>query len=266
MNNETTPPAPEAKPVTAAEIVSTDMPPVTGAPAAAPNPETASPETAPKPKAAPIFHNGKEYDPAKWLKNPDGTIKLNKHGHPMPRGGRRPKAAGGAIPPQTPPPSQQSFIPPEPKATAPNNGAETQDNGDAAAHAASMPASSAKSVAEVATNALYTLTGAATGDHKAARPTAAEHANLRDTTAAYIDARGLKFVGGVAIIIGGLAYFLGEQRREQVWNLLKKLAGMMHKPPMKDVTPPRAAPAQPAPAVAAAPAHPSTKTGGVFDF
>lgn len=219
--------------VKAADILNTEMPAVTGAPVA---PETPKPETAPK--AGPetgIPHNGRNYDPAKFRTNPDGTLALNKHGQPMPKGGRK-KGNGATV---TPP--SGSFIPPEMPPPPnpemqPDAGPEEMGNGAKP----EMPAASAKSVAEVATNAGYAITGAIIRDHKAARPSVAEHANLRDTTAAYIEARGIKFIGGVAVGFGVLAYLLGEERRGAILETGKRLWAVLNKPKPKDVTPPPA--------------------------
>ena len=226
MSNEPTPPAQQPQPVTAAEIVSTDMPPVTGA--------AAQPASFERDSLKRIF------DPNKF-RTRDGKPQLDTQGRFVPfGGGRKRKTPNAPFAAQPQPAPQPSYIPREPSAPppSPESGTPPETGEPAPAPAGgAMPAASAKAAAEVATNAGYTITGALIRDHKAARPTAAEHANLRDTTAAYIEARGLRFVGGVAIAIGFLAYLLGDERREKIWEAAVTFARKWRKPPMKDVTP-----------------------------
>lgn len=142
-------------------------------------------------------------------------------------------------------------------ATKPAEGAAatpaTAANGDAA-----LPAEAA---GEIGSRALYAITGAVIGNHKAATAGAAEHKNITAVLTAYAKHRGWAMVGALALIGTIVAYLLADGRREPLAEMIKKAFGQLKKKPPVNVTPESATieidPATPAPAPAAAPSAPA---------
>lgn len=240
------------KGVAADALVNIEMPQITGAPPAntagaalaKSEPIAENEASAPLPAGLPeCDKRGVRYDPQRHLPKIHPLTKCW-----MPRKQRKTSQRTGAEASAAPIPAPKSYIPRE--TPAPEGATDTaKADGEAASGAAhAMPAASAQAVAEVATNAGYALTGALIGDPKAARPSPAEHANLRDTAAAYVEARGLKFVGGLAVFVGICAYLLGEDRRDMIFAGVKNFVAKLRKQPLKT-----AAPAEPAATAATEP-------------
>jgi hypothetical protein len=112
--------------------------------------------------------------------------------------------------------------------------------------------------AELTTRVVYTLTGVAIKDHKRATATGEEHKNIRAAVSAFYAHRGVVFVGSVALALVFVAYALGDARREEVINTIKRVfarkpkAGPGASGPVVDVeTAPPPPPPPPAPAPSA---------------
>ena len=204
--------------------------------------------TAPPASASPIApgtlsRSGVPFDPARHIPK-----QHPRSGGWMPRGGRKPKAGRAAAPSPSLPPSSSlvdsspppSGSPGEPSAPAaeppPPAAAPSFDDIERAAGAPApsepLPGAAAPSgdaalpaeaSAEIACRALYAVTGAVIGDHKAATAGAAEHKSLTNVATAYIRHRGWAMVGFIAIVGTLLAYILHDGRREPITERFKKL-------------------------------------------
>lgn len=152
-----------------------------------------------------------------WDRAKHATKKHPHTGRWMPRGGRRPKFAAvpRAAPAAAPEPSPWSEAEraaaagqpaePLPSPTAPAPGAADEP---APVPTGPGPKADADDAAEVATQAIYLATGVATGHPDEARLRPGDHANLRNTLAAYFRAKGWAVTGGLAVGLALAAYFL----------------------------------------------------------
>lgn len=225
-------PAQTLNPAALASQIAKDAPRLAqSAPEIAPAAET---QPAPAAESAPSRDSaGRAWDAAKYRANADGTPYVNKFGNympaPRPRGTRKARERSAdetAMQAETPLESDAPAWSEAERAEALAVQPAAQSAGDAPAQA---PVASAETTAEVASNALYTLTGAAIGNHKAARPGSAEHTNIKKTIAAYLEYRGILFSGAAAIAITLLAYLMGEERREILAGRVKALAVVLRK-------------------------------------
>jgi hypothetical protein len=145
------------------------------------------------------------------------------------------------VPPAPPPkfddieaaagPAAQPDVPTTPAAAA---------NGDAA-----LPA---EAYAEIGVRALYAVTGAVIGDHKAATASGAEHKNLTAVATAYIRHRGWVMVGFIAVVGTVAAYMLMDGRREPLMQRIKTVLANLRKKKPQNVTPMEEHPVDSAPA------------------
>lgn len=187
--------------------------------------------------AGPSDKSGRAWDPTKYRTNADGSPFVNKFGNYMPA----PRARGSAK--AQPQQASETATAPAPRAEStpesvtpawseaeraealtPQPAAEAET----AAHA-QPPIASPEATAEVASNAIYTLAGAALGNHKAARPGSAEHTNIKKTLAAYLASKGLVIAGGAAVLVTVAAYLVGEERREIVVERIKTFVASLRK-------------------------------------
>jgi hypothetical protein len=222
-------------------------------------------DTATEPTTGELDAKGNSFDASKHLPR--------KHPHTgrwMPRGGRKPKLAPApavasldASPAAETPPSDQQPGQPIPADTPPASSPEPAPSFADIEHAAGKdtpPAPDAKpgnaelvddkdatlspeDTGELASRALYAVTGAIVGDHKKAAAVGAEHANIKRVAAAYCRHRGFAVVGGLALTFTVLAYFLGDARREAVTEKFKALFARKSAP--KPVSAPAVAPSAP---------------------
>lgn len=254
MPDQTAPAAPLLDPaaVVADVLAAAPVPPPAAAPAPASAPTSTAPTSPASPAAAAIVdRSGRAFDPTHHKTNADGSPFVNRLGYFMPRGGRPKKADAPAT--DTPPAADPAAawtaadraaaaMPSEP-APGGNPAPDEMPPPPASAQAAG-PAADATATAEqagdVLARAVYMGTGAMIGDHAAAEATGAEHKNLKDLIGAFLEHRGIRFVGWVALAVGFVAYLTGERRREKV---VKAIAGPAR--PAPAVTP--AQPAPPAP-------------------
>lgn len=105
---------------------------------------------------------------------------------------------------------------------------------------------------ELAARVVYSVTGAVTGNHKAATATGDEHKNIKSAFAAFFAHRGVAFVGGVALVLVIVAYALGEGRKEGIFGAIRKFTRRNESPVVDvettPVPPPSPAPDAPRPA------------------
>ncbi len=109
---------------------------------------------------------------------------------------------------------------------------------------------SAAHAGKLAARATYAVTGAVIRDHKAAKPTPAEHTALADTWTAFFEFRGVALVGVFAVGAAVLCYLLEDGRREPFVDFVK---GLFRKKPER-----RAEPVADAPAPATPPPAPAS--------
>jgi hypothetical protein len=112
--------------------------------------------------------------------------------------------------------------------------------------------------AEVACKGLYLVTGLLTGAPGEAKPAASLHADLRDTLGAYLESRGIRSVGIVAVAVGLIAYFLDVFSKPESGGKLREWIGGGRKAPAaREPVTVEAEPVTPAPAATAATAAPA---------
>jgi|GEM_PF-4019306 len=140
----------------------------------------------------------------------------------------KPGAPAAEASPETPPAS----------ASIPDVGPDSGPAGADPARTADARASAAHA-GKLAARATYAVTGAVIRDHKAAKPTPAEHTALADTWTAFFEFRGVALVGVFAVGAAVLCYLLEDGRREPFVDFVK---GLFRKKPEKR------APATPLPA------------------
>jgi hypothetical protein len=193
-----------------------------------------------------------------------------RSGRWMPKGGRTKKpAAIASVTTETT--EQTTTAESQSKETAPPAAPSFDDIERAAGPAASdTPAATAtvspsgdaalpaEAAGEIGARAVYAITGAVIGNHKAATASGAEHKNITAVITAYARHRGWAIVGPLALLGTLVAYLLTDGRREPLTDMFKKLFAGKKKPPVSvaaesepiDITP--AAPAAvPSPAESA---------------
>lgn len=219
--------------------VGTASPTPTAQPPAA-EPQTTQAETTAK---EPLKDRaGREFDAKRFRTNPDGSPYLNGKRLFMPRGGRKPKsmAAPGfapVAPPVIPAAADPWSAADRAAAATPPPVAQTgEPEASAQPQGAPPPVGSSSDAAEIGCKVAYTLAGLAVGAPKQAFPPSAEHKNYVDTAAKYIDYRGWRFVGGLALALMGLAYVLRLISLPEVKESLRKKYGWGDSEP-KNVTP-----------------------------
>ena len=206
----------------------------------APPPAESAPATAP---TGPIITDkaGTVFDPKRHKSNPDGSPFVNARGYFMPIGGRKPQTAAPAS--AGGPSASGTTVLPAPVADpAADAAAKTawSEKDRAAANAATETAATADPAGkpagtgaepdrgsdaelspeyggELSARSLYLLTGAFTGDHKAAAATGAEHANLVKMFTAFLRYRGFTVKGWGALGLSVVAFLIDEKRRAIVW-------------------------------------------------
>jgi hypothetical protein len=259
---------PELKPetVTAAALGGTALPPVTGG---APKPAAgAKPETEPKPETETpaLLHNGRACDPARYRLNADGTLYLNRHGRPMPRGGRKKgtgaqTATGTGTAAETAPKPEPSYIPteppPEPKpetGTETGNGAEVKPG---TAPEVVTPPGARRAAARAGTRLLYTGTGILTGNPEEAVPPPGEDKELQDTAAYVMESGGWDPSPLVAFGVLLVSYaIIVASRPKNSAAIRRRLKSLMQKGGEKPAEFTPSPGEKPAPAAAAAPSAP----------
>lgn len=195
-----------------------------------------------------------------------------KHGYWMPKGGRTktPKSAapssGSTSSPQANTGEEQpELFTPSPASPAASHVAPSFDDIEraagapaTAAPAAAAPAGDAslpaEAAGEIGARAVYAITGAVIGNHKAATASGAEHKNITAVITAYARHRGWAVVGPLALLGTLVAYLLTDGRREPLTEMIKKLFAGKKKPPLTvapesepiDITPAPAAVEPPA--------------------
>lgn len=185
---------------------------------------------------------GRVFDSKRFRNNPDGTPYVNGKGLFMPRGGRKPKGAGvpGSAPvislPVPPVADAWSTADRAAAATPPPVAQTGEPAASAQPQTAQPPVGSSSDAAEVGCRAAYTLAGMLVGTPKQAVPPSAEHKNYVETAAKYIDYRGWRFVGGLALALMGLAYILRLISLPEVKESLRKKYGW-GEPEPRNVTP-----------------------------
>lgn len=178
------------------------------------------------------------FDAMRFRINPDGTPYRNAKGLFMPRGGRKPKNAAAAPGSGPVAPAADPWTAAERAATvAPPPVAQPgEPEASAKPESAPPPVGSSSSAAEVGCRALYAAAGLATGAPEKSVPPAAEHKNYVEAVSQYIDYRGWRFVGGLALAIMGLAYVLRLMSLPEVKESLRKKYGWGDPEP-RNVTP-----------------------------
>lgn len=296
MATEPTPEPPPAAPMNPAQVAADIL---AAAAKAMPKPEAAPvPEPAATPAAEtaePILtdKSGAAFDPKRHKVHADGSPFVNARGYFMPIGGRKPKSdpaatVGGASAPV----SATAVLPAPPSDPAADAAAKTAwgDADRKAANETAGPADASGADAEKTAGApetdrgrdaelspeyggelcarsLYLLTGAATGDHKTAAATGAEHTNLVKMFTAFLRYRGFTVTGWGALGLSALAYLIEEKRRASVWAKVSGwCAGWFPKSPKPErraehVAAPDVAPA-PAPVEVVPPAPPVSASAG----
>jgi len=215
----------------------------------------AAPTAEPPPVVAPVTHGpapidkaGRLFDPKHYRANADGSPFLNAKGYFMPRGGRKAKTAGPVVTASAAPIAAPAVpLPPavdawsaSDRATAagvPSGqpGEPGEAAGPSAAGQAAPPVGKSSDAAEVGCRAVYTAAGLVFGAPDEATPPPAEHKNYVEAAAAYIDYRGWKFVGGLALVVCALAYLLRMASKPKTEARIKKWTGFGEEP--RNVTP-----------------------------
>jgi hypothetical protein len=213
---------------------------------------------------------GVPFDPARHIPRTNP-----KTGAWMPKGGRKPKTASessgstSSQPGSTEPAQPELFTPSDTSPIDSPAAPSFEDIEKAAGPVASETPSPAPGAApsgdatlpaeaagEIGARAVYAITGAVIGNHKAATASGAEHKNITAVITAYAKHRGWAAVGLVALIGTLVAYLLTDGRREPLVDMIKRaIANAKKKPAAMPVTP-EAEPIDIAPAPAAAPAIP----------
>lgn len=255
----------EPTPVTVEEITSFAMP----TPTAPPPPVQEKPPIIPTPAKPPVENlptdgprpgdldeKGNAWNPEEHAK------KMNrKTGVWMPKGGRKSKPAvqtskTGYIPDQPPPAEDET------EAAKPADAKIDQEEPTGA-----PPEATTRAAAKVGAKALQTLTGMATGAPEEAKMGQADESGFIETLSAYLESKGIRFVGLGAFLLVTVGYFAGVFTKPKSGAAA---AGWFKKtpkpaPPVNAPAPIREAPPRtdPTPAPSSAAAQSQSQTAGL---
>jgi hypothetical protein len=168
------------------------------------------PESAPKPETGKrdIIHNGKAYDPDHYRLKPDGSLFLNKYGNPMPKGGRKPKAATAPAPETSVWSETDRAAAAAPVQPETGNGETGNGQPQTVEPEVITPAATRRAAARAGTRLLYTATGVVTGNPEDATPPVKEDKELQETAAYIFEASGWNPGPKIALTIMVITYLL----------------------------------------------------------